>query len=70
MVKKDNDGAVTFEGYCVDLFEELARMLRFKYEFYKSPDGKYGSITENGSWDGMIQEILNGVRKRSFHSVM
>ena len=62
MVKKNKDDVVSFEGYSVDLMDELARILKFKYEFYQSPDGKYGAITENGTWDGMIREILNGVR--------
>ena len=70
IVKKNEDGTVSYEGYCVDLIEELARILKFKYEFYQSPDGKYGGITENGTWDGMIREVLNRVRIQSFHSTM
>ena len=61
MAKKNKDGTFLFEGYCVDLINELAKILKFKYEFYPSPDGKYGARMENGAWDGMVREILDGV---------
>lgn len=59
--KMNEDGTFSHEGYCIDLLNELARILKFTYEMYPSPDGHYGTITENGTWDGMIKEILNGV---------
>ena len=61
MVKKNEDGAILYEGYSVDLMNELVRILKFKYEFYLSPDGKYGALTDNGTWDGMMREIVNRV---------
>lgn len=57
--KLDADGAVTYQGYCVDLLKELAKMLHFTFEIYPSPDGLYGGETENGTWDGMIAELIN-----------
>ena len=36
-------------------------MLHFTYEIYPSPDGQYGGITENGTWDGMMGELVNKV---------
>ena len=61
MAKKNKNGTFQYEGYCVDLINELAKILKFKYEFYPSPDGKYGARMENGTWDGMVREILDGV---------
>ena len=61
MVKKNEHGIASYEGYIVDLISELARILKFKYEFYLSPDGKYGALTSNGTWNGMVGEILNRV---------
>ncbi|KAK2560025.1 Glutamate receptor ionotropic [Acropora cervicornis] len=38
-------------------------MLHFSYEIYLSPDGQYGAITENGTWNGMA---ISEVREKSF----
>ncbi|CAH3015261.1 unnamed protein product, partial [Porites evermanni] len=53
-----DDGTESFKGYCMDLLDELARILKFSYEIYTSPDGLYGAETENGSWNGMIGELI------------
>ncbi|XP_078384274.1 glutamate receptor ionotropic, kainate 3-like isoform X2 [Oculina patagonica] len=59
--KKNADGTFFHEGYCIDLLNELARILKFTYEMYPSPDGHYGATNENGTWDGMMQELIDGV---------
>ena len=60
---KTGGGRISFSGYCIDLLDELAKRLKFTYEIYVSPDGKYGSEMENGTWNGMIGELLNEVSK-------
>ncbi|XP_020619404.1 glutamate receptor 4-like [Orbicella faveolata] len=57
--KEEQDGAAWYEGYCIDLLNELARNLKFTYEIYHSPDGLYGAEKENGTWNGMIGELVN-----------
>ncbi|KAL9962086.1 hypothetical protein ACROYT_G031156 [Oculina patagonica] len=52
-------GVDAYEGYCIDLLNELARKLKFTYEIYPSPDGMYGAETEDGTWNGMIGELLS-----------
>ncbi|XP_078382294.1 glutamate receptor ionotropic, kainate 2-like [Oculina patagonica] len=59
MEKKHVDGSFLYEGYCIDLLNELARHLKFTYEIYTSPDGLYGAETENGTWDGSIGELMS-----------
>ena len=61
MIKQEEDGTISYEGFCIDLFEHLAKMLHFTYEIYLSPDGQYGGITENGTWNGMMGELVNKV---------
>ena len=61
MMKQEEDGKISYEGFCIDLLEQLAKMLRFTYKIYPSPDGQYGGITENGIWNGMIGELVNKV---------
>ena len=31
--------------------------MNFTYEVRKSPDGQYGAIQPDGSWNGMIREL-------------
>ncbi|XP_076446947.1 glutamate receptor ionotropic, kainate 2-like isoform X1 [Babylonia areolata] len=55
--RKGND---RFEGFAVDLLEEIAKMLKFDYEIYLVHDGKFGSKQSDGQWNGMIGELLAG----------
>ena len=57
------DGTVYYTGYCMDLLNELARTLHFTYEIYVVPDGRYGALTENGTWNGMVGELDRKVCK-------
>ena len=66
--KQQNDGSPLYEGYCIDLLNELARNLKFTYEIYPSPDGLYGAETENGTWNGMIGELVCKVCK--YHNLL
>ena len=59
--KQEEDGTISYEGFCIDLLNQLAKMLHFTYEIYPSPDGQYGGMTENGTWDGIIGELVNKV---------
>lgn len=61
MADKKEDGTVSYKGYCIDLINELARALHFTYELYPVPDGYYGALTENGTWNGMIGELVRQV---------
>ena len=48
-----------FEGYGIDLVEELSKILQFKYTFRLVKDKAYGM--KNGTeWNGMIGEVLRG----------
>ncbi|KAL5102876.1 Glutamate receptor [Taenia crassiceps] len=60
MEKKDVNGNPIkgeYEGFCVDLVQKLAEMIKFKYKMKAVTDGQFGSLV-NGSWDGMIGELL------------
>ena len=61
MKEENEDGSSSYEGYCIDLLNELARNLKFTYEIYVSPDGMYGAQTDDGTWNGMIGEIVHEV---------
>lgn len=54
-------GNAQYEGYAIDLIDELSNLLGFKYEIRLCTDGKYGSEEPDGSWNGMVGELLTGV---------
>lgn len=48
-----------FEGYAIDLIDEISKILGFNYTFKLVPDGRYGSLNrETKEWDGMVRELL------------
>ena len=59
--KRGEDGSISYEGYYIDLLRELAKRLHFTYHIKRSPDGLFGEETENGSWNGIIAELMNKV---------
>ncbi|XP_064489391.1 glutamate receptor ionotropic, kainate 2-like [Ornithodoros turicata] len=52
-------GNERFYGYTKDLFELLSQELGFNYEFYRVPDGQYGTPSASGEWNGMVKELLD-----------
>jgi len=53
------------KGFCVDLMEEMSKIMTDQYEFQFSSDGRYGywenATRENGTgWNGMIGDLLAG----------
>ncbi|XP_017064350.1 glutamate receptor ionotropic, kainate 2 [Drosophila eugracilis] len=54
-------GNARYEGYSIDLINEIAKMLNFKYEFRMSPDGKYGALNKvTQTWDGIVRQLIDG----------
>lgn len=51
-----------YQGFSIDVLEALATYLGFKYEIYVAPDHKYGSPQDDGSWNGLIGELVFKVR--------
>ena len=38
-------------------------MLEFDYFLYEVHDGKYGSLRDDGSWDGITRDIMQEVSR-------
>ncbi|XP_065364338.1 glutamate receptor ionotropic, kainate 2 isoform X3 [Calliphora vicina] len=55
------EGNDQFEGFGIELIEELGKKLGFSYTFRLQEDGKYGNLdSKTNSWNGMILEIMEG----------
>ncbi|CAL8366076.1 unnamed protein product [Arctogadus glacialis] len=52
-------GNEQYEGFCVDMLRELADILRFSFRIKLVDDGLYGAPEPNGSWTGMVGELIN-----------
>ncbi|KAK1794369.1 hypothetical protein P4O66_011248 [Electrophorus voltai] len=48
-----------YKGFSIDVLDALAKILGFKYDIYQVADSKYGSQLPNGSWNGMIGDLIN-----------
>nr|XP_057909089.1 glutamate receptor ionotropic, kainate 5 isoform X2 [Doryrhamphus excisus] len=63
VMRKDNyqdfQGNDQYEGFCVDMLRELADILKFSFRIKLVDDGLYGAPEPNGSWTGMVGELIN-----------
>lgn len=50
-----------YEGFCVDMLRELADILKFSFRIKLVGDGLYGAPEPNGSWTGMVGELISRV---------
>ncbi|KAK1805400.1 hypothetical protein P4O66_019716 [Electrophorus voltai] len=56
---QDFEGNDQYEGFCVDMLRELADILKFSFKIKLVDDGLYGAPEPNGSWTGMVGELIN-----------
>lgn len=55
-------GDERYEGFCIDLLKEIARMVGFAYRIELVPDGKYGVYDyETGEWNGIVRQLMDKV---------
>ncbi|XP_066488287.1 glutamate receptor ionotropic, delta-2 isoform X1 [Tiliqua scincoides] len=47
-----------YQGFSIDVLESLSTYLGFTYEIYIAPDHKYGRPQDNGTWNGLIGELV------------
>ncbi|XP_023230158.1 glutamate receptor ionotropic, kainate 2-like isoform X2 [Centruroides sculpturatus] len=50
---------VRYEGFCVDLLDEIAKYLGFNYVIREVADKSYGKRDHLGEWNGMIRELMD-----------
>ena len=50
-----------YEGYCADLARKIADRVGIEYEIRPVHDQSYGSRDENGTWNGMVGELVRNV---------
>jgi hypothetical protein len=55
------EGNDRYIGYCADLAKKIAQQIHIDYRIIPVKDGRYGSRDKNGTWDGMVGELIRGV---------
>jgi hypothetical protein len=60
-LKITDENGTHYEGYAIDVIQQVAERLELKYSFTDSSDGQFGVSLSNGSWNGIIGDILAGV---------
>jgi len=74
MLAKPDEGEILtgnalYEGFCADLAASLADKLQVSYTLRPVLDGKYGARMDNGSWNGMVGELMREVLHLSLIAV-
>lgn len=58
MEVKHVDGTITYEGFCVDLLDEISKRRQFNYSIRVV--STYGKL-KNGEWSGIVRELIDRV---------
>ena len=53
-------GKYDLEGSFPDLLNTLATTMNFTYTMAKPPDNKWGGQAPDGTWNGMMNQVVNG----------
>lgn len=51
----------------MELAQHLSKLVGFHYKLKLVGDGKYGQPSLTGQWDGMIGEVIRGVRVKKIN---
>ncbi|GIX98994.1 ionotropic receptor 25a [Caerostris darwini] len=54
----DENGTVTFSGYCIELLDEIKEILEFDYTIFETADNKFGTMNDKLEWDGMMRDLV------------
>lgn len=49
-----------YSGMLIDLLNEISRQLRFDYEIDLQKDSEYGYMDDDGNWNGLMRDLMEG----------
>lgn len=56
---RDEKSEKGFKGYCIDLLDEIAKLVKFEYVIHEVEDKKFGNMDENGEWNGIVRKLMD-----------
>ena len=61
-----DENGTHFEGYAIDVFEEISRRLDLAFRYIPTSHSHFGVRLANGTWTGIVGDIMCGVRMGAF----
>ena len=58
--KNETTGEIYYDGFLIEMFDFLRQYMGFEYEIYEVEDLHYGNKQPDGSWNGMIGDLISG----------
>lgn len=56
---KDDKAPKGFKGYCIDLLDEIAKLVKFDYVIQEVEDQKFGNMDDDGEWNGIVRKLID-----------
>ena len=47
-----------YDGFVKDILDHVTKIMHLDYTIHVLPGQAFGSVSSNGTWDGLIGEIL------------
>ncbi|XP_066269429.1 glutamate receptor ionotropic, delta-2-like [Branchiostoma lanceolatum] len=57
--EQNHPSGVGYDGFSIDVIKELSKTLNFSFVVYGVADKKYGAPRPDGTWNGMIGDVVN-----------
>ncbi|XP_070180273.1 ionotropic receptor 25a-like [Littorina saxatilis] len=58
--RTDDENGTHYSGYAIDVLDEITKRMNISYRFIEPSDGMFGARLPNGTWNGVIGDILSG----------
>lgn len=56
---RDETAPKGYKGYCIDLINAIADIVRFEYTIQEVEDGKFGNMDSKGDWNGIVKKLID-----------
>jgi len=56
---RDETAPKGYKGYCIDLINDIAGIVRFDYDIKEVEDGRFGEMNDNGDWNGVVRKLVD-----------
>ena len=66
MAAGEHEGNARFEGLLPEYLTALSKQAGFDYTLHVVKDGKWGRQSSDGTWYGMVGELINNVSHKQY----
>lgn len=56
---RDENSEKGFKGFCIDMLDEIAKLIQFDYVIHEVEDKQFGNMDENGQWNGIVRKLID-----------